>query len=269
MERNQIKIIANHEAGTIAYYFQNEKGEWARVSNASVLSKREFRYTTIGEKAPAILEAINEMYNYGARGIDILFEGSGREFQILCSAIANHFPGENMTCRESRLKIAVAGKTGSGKTTLVEELGRLNDMRLQSRVGPGYTVFRDEMGAVEWYVLEGIEIGKENVAKTQDTLDRLALDGISVFTYCVSSSKIESLEEDLIVHMRDTHRSVRLLVLLTQGIDMEAESYAEILSERLHGVKVMPILARDKKTRGGVVSAFGLKETSKYIFEGI
>jgi len=269
MERNRIKIVANHEAGTIAYYFQNEKGEWARVSSASILSKREFRYTTIREKTPEILEAISEIYNYGARGVDILFEGSSQEFQILCSVIANHFPGENMTCRESRLKVAVAGKTGSGKTTFVEELSRLNDMRLQSKAGPGYTVFQDEMGAVEWYVLEGIEIGKENVAKTQGTLDRLALDGISVFIYCVSSSKIENLEEDLIVHMRDTHRSVRPLVLLTQGIDMEAEQYAGILSERLCSVKVMPILARDKKTRGGVVSAFGLKEASKYIFEGI
>lgn len=269
MERNKIKIVANQEAGTVAYYFRNENGEWIRVSSASLLSKRGFRYTTMKEKAREILAAINEEYNYGERGIDILFEGADEEFLTLCTVITNHFSGENMICRASRLKIAVAGKVGAGKRILVEELSWLNNIQFQQKEESGYTVFQDKMGAVEWYVLEGIEIGKENVAQTQAALDKLALEGISVFIYCVASSKIETLEEELVIHMRDTYGSVRPLVLLTQGIDMDAVRYADVLSERLGGVKVMPILARDKKTRGGVVPAFGLKEASKYIFEGI
>lgn len=125
------------------------------------------------------------------------------------------------------------------------------------------------MGAIEWYVLEGIEIGKENIGGTQEMLDRLALENISVFIYCVSSPKIEPLEEKVIVHMRDTYRSVRPLILLTQGFDIETERYAGILTERFDGIKVIPILAKDKKTRGGVISAFGLEKVSKYIFEGL
>lgn len=269
MERNKVKIVANQEAGTIAYYFQNEKGEWMPVSNASLLSRREFRYAAIGERGQAILEAINEMYNYGGRGVYALFEGSNEDFQTLCSILAKHFSGENMTCRESRLKIAVAGKSGSGRKAVVEELSRLNGIQLCQDERPGYTVYQDKLGAVEWYILEGIEIGKENIDKTREMLDRLALENISVFIYCVSSPKIETLEENIIVHMRDTYRSVRPLILLTQGFDMEAERYAGILTERFDGIKVIPILARDKKTRGGVIPAFGLDKVSKYIFEGL
>ena len=137
MERNKVKIVANQEAGTIAYYFQNEKGEWMPVSNASLLSRREFRYAAIGERGQAILEAINEMYNYGGRGVDALFEGSNEDFQTLCSILAKHFSGENMTCRESRLKIAVAGKSGSGRKAVVEELSRLNGIQLCQDERPG------------------------------------------------------------------------------------------------------------------------------------
>ena len=68
MGRNRVKIVSNQEAGTISYYFQNEKGEWMPVSSASLLSRREFRYAAIAEKGQAILETINEMYNYGERG---------------------------------------------------------------------------------------------------------------------------------------------------------------------------------------------------------
>ena len=267
MKRNRVKIVANQEAGTIAYYFQNEKDEWMPVSSASLLSKREFRYAAIAEKAQAVLEAVNEMYNYGDRGVDVLFEGSNEDFQTLCSAIARHFPEENMTCRESKLRIAVAGKSGSGRMAVVEELSRLNNIQLCQEEQPGYTVCRAKMGGVEWYVLEGIEIGKENIAQIQDTLDKLVLDGISVFIYCISSPKIEPLEEKLVSHVCDTCRSLRPMLLLTQGFDIEAERYAGILSERFGGTKVLPILARDKKTRGGVVPAFGLEKVSKYIFE--
>ena len=269
MGRNKVKIVANQEAGTIAYYFQNEKGEWVSVSSASLLARREFRYATVSEKASAILEAVNEIYNYGDRGVDVLFEGSNEDFQVLLSVLTEHFSGENMTCRDSKLRIAVAGKSESGKKTLVEEVSRLSNAQLSQVKQPGYTVYQDEFGAVEWYVLESIEIGKGNVAQTQNMLDKLAHNGISVFIYCIASSKIEILEEQLIVHMRDTYRSVRPLVLLTQGFDMDTERYAGILSERLGSIKVMPVLARDKKTRGGVVPAFGLEKVSKYIFEGI
>ena len=78
MGRNRVKIVSNQEAGTISYYFQNEKGEWMPVSSASLLSRREFRYAAIAEKGQAILETINEMYNYGERGVDVLFEGANR-----------------------------------------------------------------------------------------------------------------------------------------------------------------------------------------------
>ena len=269
MGRNRVKIVSNQEAGTISYYFQNEKGEWMPVSSASLLSRREFRYAAIAEKGQAILEAINEMYNYGERGVDVLFEGSNEDFQVLCSILDKHFPEENMVCRESKLKIAVAGKSGSGKKAFVEELSRLNGIQLYQDERPGYIVYQDKLGAIEWYVLEGIEIGKENIGGTQEMLDRLALENISVFIYCVSSPKIEPLEEKVIVHMRDTYRSVRPLILLTQGFDIETERYAGILTERFDGIKVIPILANDKKTRGGIISAFGLEKVSKYIFEGL
>ncbi len=269
MARNKVKIVANQEAGTVAYYFQNEKAEWVPVSSASLLSKREYRYAAIAEKAQEILEAINETYNYGDRGVNVLFEGSNEDFQALQSAMMKYFSGENMVCQDSKLKIAVVGKSGAGKTAVVEEVSRQNNIQLSQEEQRGYTIYQDKLGAVEWYVLEGIEIGKENIRETQERLDKLMLDNVSVFVYCVASSKIETLEERLITYIRDTYRSVRPIVLLTQGFDLEAERYAGILTERLGGIKVLPILARDKKTRGGVVPAFGLDTVSKYIFEGI
>ena len=104
------------------------------------------------------------------------------------------------------------------------------------------------------------------MANARNALEKLAKSNITTFVYCLGTKKIEALEEELISFARDNYPDIKILVVLTQFVDEEQDKYVEQLSADLEGVKVIPVLAMDKKTRHGVVSAYGLDDIERYIF---
>ncbi len=268
MNRNKVKIVCNKNINSISYYFQNENSEWIRVSNSSELSRKEYTYTTIKEKVFDILKIINEIYNPGSRGVDLYFEGSDDEFNIICKTLDSNYSQENIMCHQNKMKIAVAGKIRSGKTTLIGELGKLLNVHYDNTQSTDYIVYNDKKGNIQWYELKGIDLGKENIEQTISIIDELVNKGLTTFVYCFGTSKIEKLEEKIILHVRNNYPQIKILVVLTSCVYDEAPSLAEQVSKSINQVKVIPVLAKELKTRGGIIPAFGLEQIVKYIFEG-
>lgn len=268
MNRNKVKMVCNENINSISYFFLNEGFKWVRVSNSSELSRKEYTLTTIKEKITDILRIINDIYNPGNRGVDIYFEGSDDDFCILCNAIKRDYLEDNITCKHEKTKIAVVGKIGSGKTTLITELEKFLNVHYEKCLNKEYVTYSDKKGNTEWYELGGIDLGKENIEQTKNVIDKLAINGLTKVVYCFSTSKIEELEENIILYIRDTHPEIEILITLTSCIYDEAQLFAEQLSTNLNQMKVIPILAKELKTRGGVIPSFGLDQIVRYIYEG-
>ena len=145
MRKNRVKMICSENRRSISYYLQNESREWIRVSNASILSRKKYLNTTIKESGFDILKIIDETYNPGNRGVDLYFEGSDENFSILQSILKENFAEENIVCHQRKTKIAVAGKIGSGKTVLIEELSRLHNISYKKSKLLDFTKYVNEI----------------------------------------------------------------------------------------------------------------------------
>lgn len=268
MLRNQIKIVSNAKRQSLAFYMKNEADEWRLVSNDSALSRKAYIGTTIQSRAVDIVRVIHTVYNPGNRGVDIFFEGEEKDFLLLKDTVDRQFSESNITCVMQKTLVAVAGKIGAGKTSLIKGFWNYKDISFNCCEKDGIFVFTDDDEAVVWYEIPGIDFGAENVIKARKTFEKLAKSGLTTFIYCLGTNKIEAAEEDFIFFVRNKYPEIKILVVLTQSVDDEQALYVEQLSGNLDGIKVIPTLAMDMKTRGGVVSAYGLDDIDRYIFEG-
>lgn len=269
MARNQIMIVSNTKKPTLAFYMKSELQEWRLVSNDSVLSRKEYINSSIADRAEDIIRVINSVYNPGNRGVDILFEGEEKEFLLLKKAIDDSFSHSNITCGVmSKSHIAVAGKVGAGKSTLIKGLCGFKFGVFHCCESEGALLYTDDNKTTVWYEMPGIGFGAENLTNARKTFEKLVKSGITTFIYCLGTTKIEASEEELIFFVRDKYPEIKILVVLTQFVDDEQTLYAEQLSGNLDGIKVIPTLAMDMNTKVGVVSAYGLDDIDRYIFEG-
>lgn len=266
--QNKIKIVSNPSTKTLTFFLMNEKGNWCLVSNYSELSRSKFTASNIFDTGETIVAVIDRDYNTGGRGVDIRFEGPEDEYIYLQQCVEKHFKDQNVECKHYETKIAVAGKIGSGKTIFIEEMCKDGAGASSSVSHSGYQLYSDSKANTIWYEIDGIDIGKENVLVAQNTFDSLASGGVTDFIYCLSTNKIEELEEELIAHVKNTYPKIHILVLLTDYLDDSNDLFTEQLSHHLWGVKVIPIIARNIKTRNGIVEAFGLDDVRKFLFEG-
>lgn len=268
MKHNQIKIISNSGEKTLSYFFRNEKEEWNLVSNASALSRKKYVTASIKEHAVEILQIINDIYNIGNRGVDIYFEGSKNDFDFLCCAINENFVEYTLNCLHQKTAVAVAGKIGSGKTTLIEELIKVQGKKHQLFYDGNITGYKDSESAVTWYEIRGIDLGKENVEAAIKKFDQLAKNGVTNFIYCFRTIKIEDLEEQFIRHVREKSPGVKILIVHTLCLEDDADILLQHLKETVGEVKVIPTLAKEFKSREGILSPYGLDEIIQYLFEG-
>lgn len=271
MQRNSIKIISNQEAKTISYYIKNEFDEWIHVDNSSPLSRREYTETSMYESAEKVIEKIDEIYNTGNRGVDLEISCTNDEFIYLSSLIKENEQKKenfNIICRQSKMQVAFAGKIGSGKTTLIDALAELNHVKFSVSHESGYTLCQNAEGSQLWYEVAGIDIGKVNVEKTYTTIKSLIEVGVEILVYCFSTNKIESAEEDILLSIKNNFPNVRILVVLTSCVDADGNIYAERMRDFLNGIKILPVLAKDKKIRNGVIPAYGLEDISRFIYGG-
>lgn len=268
MLRNQIKIISNPQRHSLAFYYKTDAGGWRLVTNDSDLSRKEYIDATIQSRAEDIIRVINSVYNPGNRGVDISFEGEEKDFLLLKNTIDTYFSQSNITCVMQKTLVAVAGKVGAGKTTLIKGYFAYKDIAFNCYETDGNSVFADGQETIIWYEIPGIDYGAENVTDARNTFEKLAKSGLTTFIYCLGTNKIETLEEEFIFFARENYPEIKILVVLTKSVDEEQMLYVEQLSANLDGIKVIPTLAMDLKTKGGVVSAYGLDDIDRYIFEG-
>lgn len=267
MSRNRIKIVSNQNPKTLSFFYMNEKGVWRSVSQQSELHWK-YPDSSIIDSGEEIVAAIYRQYNTGKRGVDIRFEGSEEEYRYLRECITKHFHERDIECEHQQTIIAVAGKVGSGKTTFIEEICKYLGESFSSTSLEGYEKFTSDSSNIVWYEISGIDIGRENVLSAQKTLDRLTGEGVTDFIYCLATTKIEDLEESIISYVRTTYPKIKITLLLTMYVGDESDLYSERLSEQLNGIRVLPILAKNLKTRCGIVETHGLDDVCRYLFEG-
>ena len=318
MKRNKVRIISNKATNTISYYFQNENMEWVLVDNSSPLSRKEYTEISFAENAKKILRVIEECYNIGDRGVDIVFEGAKDEYSVLCSmkddlsssilfkdkekskvsekksetkndalehkkvlskqkeskkndnskTEINTNTNINISCEHKKSKMVIAGKIKSGKSTLIEEFCKYNDIKYSKRKCKEYTLYESEDENTILYELNGIDLGREYIQAYEKTIKEIASVDMTVYIYCSATSKIEIAEERIIMNIQKNYPQVKILVALTSYVENDASLVAEQISKQMKGVKVIPMLAKELKTRQGIIPSFGLDLASRYIYGG-
>lgn len=268
LPRNRIKIVSAQSSKALSFFMMNEKGQWEVLSNYSDLSRKKFTTANIFDVGDAVVEIIDRDYNTGGRGVDIRFEGPDNEYAFLQECVKRRFQSQDVSCAHHKTIVAVAGKIKSGKSTFIEEMCKYAGGTTSSVQFDGYECFTSHPSNVRWYEIAGIDIGKEYVLSAKQTISSLIPEGVTDFIYCLSTNKIEPLEEDFILYVRNTYPSVNVLVLLTNYMDDVNDISIERLSDQLNGIKVLPILSKLRKTRGGIIEAYGLDNVSRYLFEG-
>ncbi len=279
MKRNTLRIVCNPYTNQISYYFKNELDEWMVLSGNSPLSRQYYKNTTMQDRAESIVRKIDEIYNRKNRGIDILFEGTVDAFEAMEKAISNCLLGRDILCRLGTTKIAVLGKKSSGKTFLIEGLEDLNGYKYTKESKKGYTIYKDECNQAEWYEVDGIDLGLDEIKRASKIIKQLAKEGITTVIYCISATtgRIEDVEGKLIAQIEKEFAELKVMVALTMCFKDEddiKDTYDSI-EKVTDQMKIVPTLAKAYKTavkddngKPIMIEPFGLEMVSKYVFEG-
>ena len=279
MGRNAVRIVCNPYNNQISYYFMNEKGVWTVLSGDSPLSRQYYTNTTMKDRAKEIALKIDEVYNRSNRGLDVLFEGTSQSYDYIKGAFEYYLPDRDIVCSIGVTKIAVVGKTNVGKTCLIEGMESLQGYKYSVNKFPDYQLYRDEGNHAEWFEINGIDLGIENVEKACRTVTKLTENGLSVIVYCVSAAtgRLEEVERDFVLKMIEEHPSITILLAITVCIKADSESIVNEIEKITDQVKVIPTLAKeyeiesiDESTgeeKSYVKKPFGLDALSKYVFE--
>ena len=277
MKRNTLKIISNPYTKQLSYFFKNEMGEWDVLSSNSPLSRKYYTNTSIKERGHEILDIINNVYNRKNKGVDIVFEGTSKEYSYLDKEVKNNYAKYNVDCRVGTTRIAVLGKRAVGKTSLIEGMEELQGYEFEREEKEDYILYIDHINNVQWFEIRGIDLGTEYVEKAMKTTQKLAKEGLSTVIYCISAvaGKCEDIEKNMILQLVDEYVDLKVMVAFTLCYKENINSSMDEIEKLTSHIKILPTLAKKYKTamkdKKGIpieVAAFGLKEISEYVFEG-
>lgn len=277
MKRNTLKIISNPYTKQLSYYFKNEIGEWDVLSSNSPLSRKYYTNTSIKERGHEILNIINDVYNRKNKGVDIIFEGTSKEYSCLDEEVRNNYIECNINCRTGTTRIAILGKRDVGKTYLIEGMEELEGCGFTREEKEEYIQYTDNINNVQWFEIRGIDLGTEHVEKAMKTMQKLAAEGLSTVIYCISAvaGKCEDIESNMISQLVDEYVDLKVMVALTLCYKDDIISSMDEIEKLTSHIKIVPTLAKNYKTamkdKHGIpieVESFGLKEISEYVFEG-
>ena len=173
-------------------------------------------------------------------------------------------------------KIAVVGKIGVGKTTLIEEMGNHAGRSFRKTDGRGYTLYEDQKSSLQWYEVKGIDLGRDKVEAAYRTVKELAADGLNTIFYCMPGGigRIEDLEADFVRRLTAEYPGGSVVIVLTMCYKEEGDIQDTIneVKKRFGKTEIVQILARDYKTRikipatgeNRIVPAFGLDSICRY-----
>lgn len=183
------------------------------------------------------------------------------------------------------LNIIVAGKTGVGKSTLINAMFREN--LAETGVGKPVTKhmrkLEKEGFPLAIYDTRGFELNKNTQDEVLNLINKTIRagvktsdvnDNIHCLWYCINttSSRVEETEIEWLRAFSESNKStdVPVVVVLTQAISKEkAESMRQfIMEQNLNVVQVVPVLAMDYKIdEGYTVEAYGLETLLKVMSE--
>lgn len=269
--KNVIKIVCDSFMNRVSYFFLNELDEWLLLSGSSPLSSQHYTKADIKNISKDIVEKIDEVYNRKNKGVDILFEGTTDNYECICRDIEEYLPGRNITCRMKTTKIAVVGKKKTGKTSLINGIAKSQGYKLKAVEESQYTKYKDEHNPVEWFEVNGIDLGNEKVEEVCGIIRELVYEGLSKVIYCISgdSGRIEKSEKNMIITLKKTFPSIDVLTAVTKCYKDGVQKVIDEIEKTIGQGEVFPTLAKEYKARnGGIVEPFGLTELSTFVFEG-
>ena len=187
----------------------------------------------------------------------------------------------------NKLNIIVAGKTGVGKSTLINAV--FKDNLAETGIGRPVTNHMRKITKKDIplaiYDTRGFELGKD----VQDDVKKEVFDTINVgistkdineaihcIWYCINtaSNRIEPEEIEWLRELsnENKHTQVPIIVVLTQAFSRKnAEKMRQmILDENLDIIQVIPVLAADYEIEGlGVAKSYGLDNLIKVMGEAL
>lgn len=278
MKRNALRVVYNPIAKHISYYFKNEFGEWCVLSGSSPLSRQYYTTTSLKDRAVEIVLKIDEIYNRKNKGLDITFEGDESNYSLFKQAIIDVLKERNITCRHGSTKVIVTGKSGIGKTILIEEMEKLQGFEYKAEDKEDYILYKDNNNT-EWYEIKGIDLEIENVHRAYDTISELSKNSATMIVYCIESTnrRIEDVEKEFITKLIDSFPELAGTIVLTNCSNKKGlHDFIDEIEKITDHIKVIPTLARefvtdieDEKTGENIVlPPFGLVDLAEYIFEG-
>lgn len=281
MGRNKLKIVCNPLSDRVSYFFMNENGEWVVLSENSPLSRQRYTNVHLNEDAETVIAKADEVYNRKNKGLDIIFEGSLAVFQQLKEEIRKYSEQgkRDLTCKLGYTKIAVIGKTGSGKTSLIKGMQEKQKSTYDEKNCNGYKQYCDNDHQMEWIEIKGIGIGRGQVEEAENTISTIS-EGLTCVIYCIlgNTGRIEETELDLVNRIARDFAQVTVMVALTNCYKDEEDirwTCDEVI-KATDQLKVIPTLAlpytTSKKDKDGnpiVIPPFGLEMLSEYVFEGL
>ena len=209
------------------------------------------------EEFKRLEEAVTLANKLGPLHIHLSITDVADSKEILESTGSNQSSSTQLPC-----KVAVMGKMASGKTELIKGVS----MYLGSTIGDAvsfdnYSLYRDDNNRIDWYEVNGIDLGKENFLRAKETVDFLIADGVTHVVYCfhAMNSKIEDIERDYIVELRERNPELDVLLVITHSVEPETSlAFAELLNRITLGADVIETMAKRLKTKGGYVLPFGM-----------
>jgi hypothetical protein len=168
------------------------------------------------------------------------------------------------------VNVAVIGKGGSGKTKLIRAIcGCIESDTVSNNKKDGFSMNTDAKTGSKWYEIDGIEIEKYSVDRTNSILSRLVREnGVNVVLYCFRSrtGKIEDIERDFIVGLKRDYPHLKILAVVTECIDEGADvEFVKKISLSTKQTKVFNVLAEELCCKAGYLQPFGLEELMEEI----
>lgn len=189
MKRNKMRIVCNPYTHEMAYYLQNELGEWNALSADSPLSRQYYTKTTINDRVEKILGMTDAIYNRKNKGLDIIFEGTDQDFKCINKSLLRNFKDRDITCKLGITKIVVIGKIKSGKSYLIEGLEEFHKYKYYKEEYPDYVKYIDESyHHIIWYEVKGIDLGNGSIEKVSTTVSALVNEGVISIIYCIPAT---------------------------------------------------------------------------------